>query len=140
MNQQFLQKIKNPFLQAFLVLVLFCLSYLVSRGFEAEQRIAWTLAIAFLLLYILYNVMIGLAIDQGPYYWIYSLAGFAGLIFAFILLAQRFSGLRMDEAGSYRWLFFIFCPIYLLFIAMITIIKKIVQMAEKEDQRFDNQN
>ena len=132
MYQQFLLKIKNPFLQAFVVLVLFCLSYLVSRGFEAEQRIAWTLAIAFLLLYILYNVMIGLAI--------YSLAGFAGLIFAFILLAQRFSGLRMDEAGSYRWLFFIFCPIYLLLIAMITIIKKIVQMAEKEDQRFDNQN
>jgi hypothetical protein len=111
-----------------------------ANGYGAEKRLPWTLAIAFLLLYMVYNAIIGLVSVKIKRYWLYSIYSFAALMFINSFCANRISGLPMDEAGTYRWLFFVFCPVYLFFIVMVSLIKKVVEIAEREDTRFDNQD
>jgi hypothetical protein len=140
-----LDKIKNPFIQALIVLVMFLVAngvvgLLNANGFDAEERMPWTLSIAFLLLFMVYNAMIGLLSNKIKRYWLYSIYAFAGLMFTSAFFAGKISGILMDEAGSYRWLFFVFCPVYLFFIVMVSLIKKIVELAEKDDTRFDKSN
>ncbi len=132
-------------MQALVILVMFLLSTGVAYlfkigGMDLETRLPWTLTIAFLLLFMVYNVIIGLLSDHITRYWFYSLFAFCGLMMLCSFLASLISGMSMDEAGTYRWIYFIFCPIYGLFIVMITMIKKIVKMAQREDHRFDNKD
>lgn len=140
-----IEKIKSPFIQALIIWILFLLSngvvmILNANGFGAEERLPWTFAIAFLLLYMVYNAIIGLLSNKIKRYWLYSIYAFAALMFINSFCANRISGLPMDEAGTYRWLFFVFCPVYLFFIVMVSLIKKVVEIAEREDTRFDNQD
>ncbi len=130
-------RLKNPFLQLACVFILFLLANAVSKLFDTEDRFPWTLAVAFTLLYILYNVIIGLLTARHKYYWVFSIISFFIMMFAGGWIAQKISGLEMDDAGTYRFLYGIFFPIYLLFIAIVTTMKKIVKLAEQDDHRFD---
>ena len=140
-----LAKIKNPFIQALIVLVLFLLSngvvkILNANGFNGEVRLPWTLAVAFLLFYMLYNAMIGLIASKIKRYWLYSIYAFALLLMVDSFIANWISGIPMDDAGTYRWVFFVLCPVYVFFIVMVALIKKIVEIAEKEDAQYDQSN
>ncbi len=145
MINKFTKIASNPFIQAFgvwlLYLIVMSISFILKvMGMDIEARSPWTLAIAFILLYMLYNVIIGLISDRMARYWLYSLMAFMLLMLLSAFTAGWVSGVGMDEAGTYRWLFFIFCPVYLLFIGMISAIKKIVELAKDDDNRYDNQN
>jgi hypothetical protein len=130
-------KLTNPFLQAATVIGLFLLASGIAIVSGSLPNEPWTLAIAFQLLFILYNVIIGLVGSAQKYYWSFSILAYIILMVINAFLAGKISGLAMDNAGTYRWVYFIFCPIYLLFIVLTTLIKKIVGMAEKDDRSFD---
>jgi hypothetical protein len=52
------------------------------------------------------------------------------------LLAYLISGLSIDEAGSYKWILFIFTFCYILFLSIVRAMKKIVTIAQKQDKRL----
>ncbi|MEP7266414.1 MAG: hypothetical protein ABI844_02220 [Saprospiraceae bacterium] len=132
------QRLANPLLQAVVIILLYLASIFVSKSIDSEQNMPWTLAIAYQLLYIVYSAIIGLINKPFKFYWIFAIIGFVGLMFINSFLAARFSGMSMDEAGTYRWIYFVLTPVFLLFIGMVTLIKKIVSLAEKDDRKFDN--
>jgi hypothetical protein len=141
-NTGFRQWAARPVVQAVLVFFVMLAANLLVKlmaqgGVKFESRIPWTLNIAFLFLFSIYNVVLGLLYSTGYRYWSYSISCFIGLAFLSAWIAKWISHLSMDEAGSYRWLYFVFFIVY-FFIMMITLaIRKIVSMAEQDDHRFD---
>ena len=131
------QRLANPFVQAGFVFVLFLLISWISALAGSEKKMPWTLAIAFQLLYIIYNVIIGLLNKSNWQYWSFAVIGYVVLMFVNSFMAGKISGISMDEAGTYRWIYFILIPVFLLFILMSKLIKKIVSLAEQDDRRFD---
>jgi hypothetical protein len=132
------QKLANPFVQVSFIFVLFLLVNWMSDIAGSETKMPWTLAIAFQLLYIIYSIIIGLLNTSNFRYWLFAVAGYVILMFINSFVAGKISGITMDEAGTYRWIYFILIPVFLLFIVMANLIKKIVSLAEQDDRRFDN--
>ena len=134
------QRLANPFIQVAFVFILFLLVNWISSIIGSETKMPWTLAIAFQLLYIIYSVIIGLLNKSKWQYWSAAVAGYVILMFVNSFVAGKVSGISMDEAGTYRWIYFILIPIFLLFILITSLVKKIVTMAEQDDRRFDNKS
>lgn len=132
----------NPVIQALIALLIMAIAnglveVLIQGGMSFETRVSWTLNLAFLFLYAMYNVILGLMHSPKAGYWYTSILCFIGLAFLSGAFAHWISGLAIDEAGSYRWLYFVFFIVYLLIMVIILAIKKIVNLAEQEDRRFD---
>lgn len=142
-----INKLAHPVFQAIMVLIIMLLAngivkILIQGGMSFETRIPWTLNIAFIFLFAMYNVILGLVHSSRSGYWFISMVCFIGLCILGGIFSHWISGLKIDEAGSYRWLYFVFFIVYLLIMVIILAIKKIVHMAEQDDHRFDqiNQN
>jgi hypothetical protein len=132
----------NPVIQALMALIIMAIAngvvkLLIQGGMSFETRVSWTLNLAFLFLYAIYNVILGLMFSPTSGYWYRSILCFIGLAMLSGVFAHWISGLSIDEAGSYRWLYFVFFIVYLLIMVIILAIKKIVHLAEQDDRRYD---
>jgi len=139
------KKLTNPVFQVLLALLIMAIAngavkMLIQGGMSFEIRVPWTLNIAFLFLFAIYNVILGLVYSPKTRYWLVSIFCFIGLALLSGAFSHWLSGLEIDEAGSYRWLYFVFFVVYLLIMIIILAIKKIVQLAEQDDHRFDQIN
>ncbi len=129
---------KNPFLQvAVLLLTMLAVSLaallLQSAGLEVERRFTWTLAIAFILFFAVLNAIMCLTSEKLEKYIAKSVLSFIVLAAGSGLLAWLFSGMGIDEAGSYRWLYIVLTFGYLVFLAVIGMMRMIVEYAQKEE-------
>ena len=52
------------------------------------------------------------------------------------LLAHYISGLSMDEAGHFRWLYICFTFTFLVFLSIVNLMRKIVDIAKRQDARL----
>jgi hypothetical protein len=66
-------------------------------------------------------------------YWNRSLASFVALAVISGLFAYLASGIWIDDAGSYRWIYIVVSIGYVIFLSMVTFMKNIVEFAEKEE-------
>ena len=135
----FLFKAYNPFLQA---LMLFAAGFVVmlfskilswTGIFEANQKFPWMTAAAFVLCFAIFNSITSLSAKNLDKYWLKSFASYALLVLASGLMAYLFSSLSINEAGSYRWIFIVLTFGYLVFLSILSFMKRIVEFAEKED-------
>lgn len=131
-------KLQNPVFQAVVLLALVLLFdigtwFLGSTGVEFEQRSPWTTAAAFLLFFSALNAVMSIYTKNMDSYWTRSMLSFVGLAAASTLLAQWFSGLSMSEAGSYKWIYIVLTIGYLVFLLILTAMRKIVDFAQKEE-------
>lgn len=94
---------------------------------------AWLVAASFMLFFALFNAILSATSDNILKYWGRSIYSFLGLAIAAGLLAWAFSGLPIDEAGSYKWIYFVVTLGYLVFLSMVAMMKKIVEFAQKEE-------
>ena len=58
---------------------------------------------------------------------------FAVLVAGSGLVAWVLSGISLNEAGSYRWIFIVLAAVYIVFLSMMGFMKKIVEFAQKEE-------
>ena len=56
-----------------------------------------------------------------------------GLAAVAALLAQVFSKMSMNEAGSYKWIYMVVTVGYLVFLVILTAMRKIVDFAQREE-------
>ena len=54
-------------------------------------------------------------------------------------LAYLVSGVTIDEAGSFRWLYVVLTMGYLIFLAIVQSMKRIVDIAIQQDKRLRNE-
>ena len=131
-------RLQNPVFQAIMLLtavLIFNLCALAAKtaGMEIEQRFPWTIAASFLLFFAAMNAVLSVFTKNMDNYWTRSILAFVGLAAVSALLAQWFSKLTMSEAGSYKWIFIVLTFGYLVFLCMLSAMRKIVDFAQREE-------
>ncbi len=128
-----------PYKQALYVaaasVVLMAVEYLVglTRWFEKDPLFAWSIATAFLLFYAIFNSILSIAAPSFVKYWGQSIYSYLGLAACNGIAAWLFSGIAVNEAGSYKFIYLVITFGFLVFLSIVNFVKKIIQFAEKEE-------
>ncbi len=132
-------KIDRPFVQA---LVIFVASFLImgigwactASGLIAFERLfAWSIGSALMLFFALMNSILSLRAVSFAKYWGASIYSYIGLAIATSMAAWGFSGVSLEEAGSYRWIYIVVTVGFLVFLSLVNLLKIIVRFAENEE-------
>jgi FtsH-binding integral membrane protein len=96
----------------------------------------WVMMTVGILFYAVASSVLSLRAKNQNKYWRNAMMTFVGLMLVSGLTAMLISGQSIDEAGSFRWLFVVLSIGYLVFCAIVRLIKKIVDIAIKQDDRL----
>ena len=138
-NNSFFSKAYNPVLQAAVIFAAAFVVTLVGKFVNAigllqvGERFPWMSAASFMLFFALFNSIFSLSADNLNRYWSRSIFSFGGLAIANGLAAYLLSGLHIDQAGSYRWIFVVLTFGYLVFLSVMGFMKRIVEFAQREE-------
>jgi beta-lactamase regulating signal transducer with metallopeptidase domain len=138
----FLDKTYNPIMQAacalgFAIVFMLIVKIIKWSGFMAvNDRIFWIIAGTAILSFALFNSILSLSSKDMNKYWVYSTASYAVLMVVSGGLAYVFSTMTLAQAGSFRWIFIVLTFGYLLFLSMMRFMRKIVSIAQKEDDNW----
>lgn len=136
---QFLNKLNNPIFQGAsilaAVLIFNVISWLLNalNLMTADPTNPWLIATAFLLFYAMLNALLSLKANDFEKYWGRSVSCFLGLAAISGLLAYLFSGISLNEAGSFRWIYVVLAVGYIVFLTIMSMMRKIVDFAQKEE-------
>lgn len=132
----------SPFVQAgyvlgaIFVISLICWLLNISGLTEIRSFNFWIITLSFILFYSIFSSILCLAHEDQNKYFLHAILSFVGLSIVGGLIAWMFSGLTMDEAGSFRWLYLVFTFAYIIFLTIIRSMRKIVKIAKKQDNRL----
>lgn len=101
--------------------------------FPTEPLFPWSIATAFTLLFAIFNSVMSLNADNSMKYWAASMYSYLALAFINGLAAWGFSGIRLSDAGSYRWIYIVITVGFLVFLSMVNFMKKIIEFAQREE-------
>jgi len=130
---------EKPFVQASLVIMTVFLVNIISlivksSGLiEVSNRFAWLNAASFMLFFAVLNSIYSLTAKSVPHYWGLSMYSFMIVASLSGLQAYLFSGISIANAGSYMWIYVVVTFGYLVFLSLMSILKKVVSFAEKEE-------
>ena len=127
----------SPYHQAAVAVGLGLLSMLgcliFNQSLSLEPQKPWVFAITFLLFYVVTNVVFSLNASNAEKYWTQSVFSFLLALVALGGLAYLVSGLGINEAGSFKWLFTVVTISYIVFMSIVRAMKSIVEFAQKEE-------
>jgi hypothetical protein len=96
----------------------------------------YTIPMSFTLVFGVFNAILSLSSpDQNKYYGM-SLVSYFIFCAVTITLGRLLSGIGLDDAGSYRWIYFVFTFGYILFLAIVRTMRWVVFFAQKQDKRM----
>ena len=139
MSESIFEKYTAPWKQA---LITFLISFFVmgiawlldvAGIMEMERLFPWSICTAFLLFYGLFNSVLSLNADSFTRYWAQSIYSYLGLAVLNGLSAWLISGVSIDNAESYKFIFLVVTFGFLVFLSLVNFMKKIVQFAEREE-------
>lgn len=104
--------------------------------FQFDLNNYYTLIITAMMIFSIFNSIISLSSENRNTYWLHSLIGFILMTIIGCISAYLLSGMTIDEAGSFRWLILVFSFGYILFISIVRVMRKIVELAQKQDGRL----
>lgn len=137
-------KVVKPPLQAVVVFVIaICMMGMgklieTTHLMDISPRFAWMIAGAFMLFFGIFNSVFGLSAPDWNRYFITSLICFACLAVANGFLAYAFSSLSINEAGTFRWIYFVLIFAYLVLMSIMQAIRKIFEIAQREDKKMQD--
>ena len=132
----------NPFWQGALIfglaLVIAVVIYLLEllKVLERDPLNPWIIFTSFSLFYTIVTCVLSLRIENAGKYWSRSIIAFVAMLILSALTAQLLSGKTIDEASSFRWLFIVVSIGYLVFMAIVRLMKRIVDIAIKQDEKL----
>lgn len=138
-DNSFFAKAYNPIHQAAIVfggmVVFTMMSKLVKLTglLSVSEKFPWMTTAAFLLFFAMFNSIFALSTKNMNQYWNRSVASFVVLVLMSGGLAYLTSGIWIDDAGSYRWIYIVVSIGYVIFLSMMTFMKNIVEFAQKEE-------
>ncbi len=101
--------------------------------FETDKLFSWAIATGFLLLFGILNSVFSLTAENRLKYWRDSIYSYFGLAVANGLAAWAISGLKVNEAGSYKFIYVVVTVGFIVFISMVNAMRTIVEFAQKEE-------
>lgn len=133
---------RQPAFQAIIIFVFGIILSLLDQGSnasgvgESTQNTPWILMTACILFYALCSSILSLKASDANRYWRDAILSFVGLMIGSGLIAMWISGQSIDEAGSFRWLFVVLSIGYLVFLSIVRLMKRIVDIAIKQDDKL----
>ena len=137
-----LRIVAQPLYQAIIIFIfgLFLVLLDQSTGMAgvgtSKYNSPWILLTACILFYSLCSSVFSLKSKQPNKYWRDGIFSFVGLMVAVGLAATVISGQTIDEAGSFRWIFLVLSIGYLVFLTIVRLMKRIVDIAIRQDERL----
>jgi hypothetical protein len=86
-----------------------------------------------MLFFALMNSILSIRAESFVKYWGASMYSYLALALATSMAAWGFSGVPLDEAESYRWIYIVATVGFVVFLSMVNLMKIIVRFAEKEE-------
>ena len=139
-----MEKIKNPTLQASIVAgaaitLMLLLKILGLMGWVAVDNIFyWLMAGTFLLFFGLFNSILSANSLNMNHYWSRSTSSYTALLFVLMGAAYLLSGIGWYDLGGFKFVFIVVTFGYLLFLSLMRFMRKIVEIAQKEDRRMEH--
>ena len=96
----------------------------------------WIVSTAMILLYIIINTVVALRIQNILPYWSWSIVLFLLLLAFAYGWCYLLTGKHIDEVGSFRWLWMVLTMVYFVFFTITRSMKRIVDMAIKQDKKL----
>lgn len=110
----------------------------ITHAMESPDPILfWVIGGAGVLFFALMNSVVSLGATDMNKYWFYSTASYVALAASCALMAFVFSGVAINDAGSFRWIFTVLTFGYLLILSLMRFLRKIVQVAQAEDKKWE---
>ncbi len=105
-------------------------------AFTLPVYFAWTVAAAITLLYASLSSILSLSSKDPVRYWGRSISGYAAVVVLGGFFAYAMTGLSIYEAMSFSWIYVVFTFVYLVFLSIVSAIRKIVDIAQRQDRRM----
>ena len=96
----------------------------------------WIVSTAMVLLFIIINTVVALRIENVVPYWSFSILSFFALLAFSYGWCYILSGKHIDEVGSFRWLWMVLTMVYFVFFIISRTMKRIVDIAIKQDKKL----
>jgi len=140
--QSIFQKEIHPFYQAGVAILLNAVGILFFKGISSKDSlvadgiILWEVSFSILLGFMIFNSVFSIQYNNRAKYFRESIFSFLLVAAAGGLLAHHISGISMDEAGSFRWMYICFTFTYLVFISIVNLMRKLMDVAKRQDARL----
>jgi hypothetical protein len=132
----------SPFLQAGVVLGVILIFTLATTLFgslgiaDTDEGTPWLVACSMTFFFAIGNSILSLASDDQNTYWWQSILSYVLLALLGGAIAYLFSGATVGEVDSYKWLYVVFTFGHILFLTIVRSMKRIVNLAKKEDNKL----
>jgi hypothetical protein len=139
-DKSFFSKDLSPYKQAGMVLALMLFLMLFAYIFELvgiskkDEMTPWIVAIAMVMFYSLMNCILSLSTKDEVGYWLKSVLSFVVIIIVGVMVSWAISGLSIFDSKSLKWIFLVFTFVYLVLISILRFMKRIVRIAQKQDE------
>ena len=140
--QSIFQRQVHPFLQVGVAIVLNLVGVLLIKAFVdsnagSDSRVVfWEFSFSILMAFIIFNSVFSIPYIKRAQYFRDSIFSFLALAVIGGVLSHYIGGISMDNAGSFRWLYIVFTFTYLVFISIVNLMRKIMEIAKKQDARL----
>ena len=132
----------SPFVQAGVVLGCILVFTIITSIFgslgwaETNEGTPWLVACSLTFFFAIGNSVLSLAADDQNTYWWQSILSYVLLALLGGSIAYLFSGVTVGEVDSYKWLYVVFTFGHILFLTIVRTMKRIVNLAKKQDSRL----
>ena len=135
----------SPYIQGVVVLGLIFIAQVglkiaVNPQEEFGRLDYWIMASAFLLLFAVVSSVFSFAAQSPMKYYGQSVTSFLGVAFLGGISAYLFSGIPLNEAGSFSWIYTVLTVIFVVFLTIVNLMRKIVELAKEQDKKLRNEN
>ena len=135
-NASFFSKYQPPYLQAAVGLGLMLVFMLLGKITGMDFTFPWTTAGAVLLMFAVFNSVNSFTTDNMMTYYRDSIFSFMALVGLGSGLAYLFSSVSINEAGTFRWIYFMITLSYFGFIGIVSFIRFILGVLETEHEKL----
>lgn len=138
-NASLFEKSVSPVIQAAYTFAGVVVVSLLAKGVSASDSLAvsdrfpWMAAASFMLVFALFNAVYSASSKDIVKYYGRSIYSFLGLAAASGVFAWLLSSKTLDEAGSYRWIYLVITVGYIVFLCLMSFMRKVVDFAQKEE-------
>ncbi|HRI00924.1 MAG TPA: hypothetical protein PK006_07730 [Saprospiraceae bacterium] len=122
-----------------LVIIVFILIGRWIKLLSPDPESIWMITTAILLFYILFNCLFSFQTKDKMEYYAQSIYTYVALIVSGILVAQFITGQTLFETDSHPWIIMVFSMVYLVFISILNLIRKIVEIALRQEKNLENE-
>lgn len=100
--------------------------------------VSWRIILTLMLFFAFFNSLLAMRAKEGSHYYMKSIIGFVLLSLIGGLIAYGFSGLSIDEAGSIKWIYFVFTFGFLVFVSIVQMMIFLVAASKRYDEKWNN--